>query len=253
VVRFWDGGVVEYSVDGGAWIDAGTAVSPAMTSDIFLSDIDPTSSSILGGRKGYSGQSAGYPSLQNASLNLSGKGLAGKNVRVRFRSGSDGNTGDKGWFIDNVSVSGSSNKPFSVQVANGSGGGAPAAATVAALAADYTIAAGASNVTVPVKWTAASGQAVTSYSLLVDGAVHSTVAYTPSAAAIDLTTNYVATTEGNKQFAVRLCNGSICSDSASVSTTIKKQPASGGGGGGGNMAWISTLLIALLGARRKLK
>ncbi len=250
-VRYWDGGAVEYSVDGGAWVNADKALTPTMDKTIFRSATDPDSSSVLGNTKGYSGVSSGFPALQTATLNLSGKGLGGKNVRVRFRAGSDASVGDKGWYIDNVSVSGASNKPFSVQVVDGSAGAAPAAATVAALAAEFTIPASASSVTVPVKWTATSGQFVTSYSLLVDGAVIATTPYTPASGAMDITTNYTANSEGSKQFAIRLCNGSVCADSASVSTTIKKEKSSGGGGGGGSSPLLALWLLPLLGLLRK--
>jgi Zn-dependent metalloprotease len=91
----WDGGVIEYSTDGGtSWLDAGSLISAgaAYGGAISSGDLNP-----LAGRNAFVGDSFGYTASQ---LDLSG--LAGQNVRFRFRMGTDSVFDDYGWFIDDV-------------------------------------------------------------------------------------------------------------------------------------------------------
>lgn len=104
---YWDGGVVEYQVDGGEWIDAGDRLTPA-----YNADLNGDSSNVLTGRPGYGGTTDNFPVLEPASLDLSGLGLAGKSVKVRFRVGSDVTVGANGWLVDNIDVQGVTNLPF---------------------------------------------------------------------------------------------------------------------------------------------
>lgn len=104
---YWDGGVVEYQVDGGDWIDAGDHLTPA-----YNADLNGDSSNVLTGRPGYGGTTENFPTLEPASLDLSGLGLAGKSVKVRFRVGSDVSVGANGWLVDNIDVQGVTNLPF---------------------------------------------------------------------------------------------------------------------------------------------
>lgn len=92
----YDGGVVEYSTNGGAsWNDA-----------ISLFDYNGYNGTLatgygnpLAGRQAFSGDSFGYISSR---LNLSP--LAGQNVRFRFRLATDTVGWDYGWFIDDVRI-----------------------------------------------------------------------------------------------------------------------------------------------------
>jgi len=104
---YWDGGVVEYQVDGGDWLDAGDHLTPA-----YNADLNGDSSNVLTGRPGYGGTTDNFPVLEPASLDLSGLGLAGKSVKVRFRVGSDVTVGANGWLVDNIDVQGVTNLPF---------------------------------------------------------------------------------------------------------------------------------------------
>jgi hypothetical protein len=91
----WDGGVIEYSVNGGAWIDAGAL--PAVNG--YNGSIQAGSTNQLQGRPGFVNDSNGYISTR---LNLSS--LAGSNVRFRFRIGTDVTSWDWGWFIDDIRI-----------------------------------------------------------------------------------------------------------------------------------------------------
>lgn len=96
----YDGGVVEYSTDGGStWSDAETLFTA--DGNGYNTTLFPGYSNPLGGRKAFGGESAGYIASR---LNLAT--LAGQSVRFRFRIGTDSSNFDYyyGWFIDDVHV-----------------------------------------------------------------------------------------------------------------------------------------------------
>ncbi len=92
----YDGGVVEYSTDGGAsWLDAGSLMEAnGYTDTLYASSGNP-----LGGRQAFCGKSSGYISTR---LNLTP--LAGQSVRFRFRIGTDSSVWGLGWFIDDIRI-----------------------------------------------------------------------------------------------------------------------------------------------------
>jgi len=92
----YDGGVLEYSTNGGSsWNDAGSL----FTHNGYDGTISNFYGNPLGGRQAFGHESNGYLSSR---LDLSA--LAGQNVRFRFRIGTD-NLGDAyGWFIDDVRI-----------------------------------------------------------------------------------------------------------------------------------------------------
>jgi bacillolysin len=95
-LSYYDGGVVEYSTNGGAsWNDANLL----FTHNGYNGTIDDCCGNPLAGRPGFVGESYGYYSSR---LDLSP--LAGQNVRFRFRIGTDAYVDDYGWFIDDVLI-----------------------------------------------------------------------------------------------------------------------------------------------------
>lgn len=92
----YDGGVLEYSLDGGAsWLPTTGLASV----NGYGGALNATSGNPLAGRQAFVRQSNGYISSR---FDLSP--LAGQSVRLRFRIGTDTNVGDFGWFIDDVNV-----------------------------------------------------------------------------------------------------------------------------------------------------
>jgi bacillolysin len=87
----YDGGVLEYSLNGINWNDAGAL----FTHGGYDGTLD--SGNPLGARQAFVGRSFGYGSSR---LNLAS--LAGQTVRFRWRLASDRYIGDYGWFIDDV-------------------------------------------------------------------------------------------------------------------------------------------------------
>jgi uncharacterized repeat protein (TIGR03803 family) len=96
VGRTWyDGGVVEYSIDDGAtWTDVEPFIKAGAR---YGGTLSTDSTNPLGGRRAFVGESWGYTATQ---LDLSS--LAGKFARFRFRMGTDQIVSDTGWFIDDI-------------------------------------------------------------------------------------------------------------------------------------------------------
>ncbi len=111
--KFWDGGVIEYSIDDGTtWEDVSALATPGY--DGVLTD---EAENPLGNRMAYSGDSPSWPDPNTETLDF-GTALAGKQFRIRFRIGTDLGTGAPGWTIDDVEFSGIDGTPFPVQVAD---------------------------------------------------------------------------------------------------------------------------------------
>ncbi len=114
----FDGGVVEYSVDGGIkWADAG----PFFTHNGYTRTLSSGYDNPLKGRMAFSGSSRGY-----ISSRLDVSSLAGQSVRFRFRIGTDSYVGDWGWFIDDIRIfaCGSEGPSGQISITAPAGGGA---------------------------------------------------------------------------------------------------------------------------------
>ena len=109
---YLDGGVVEISEDGGmTWNDFTMYANPLY--DNTLPDL--MRDNALAGRKAFVDKNFAWPKFDRVTMNLLDK-FAGKTVRVRFRIGTDDDTGESGWDIDNISFSGIDNTPFTGNV-----------------------------------------------------------------------------------------------------------------------------------------
>lgn len=108
---FWDGGVIEYSIDDGeTWVDISELADPGYDGELTGQADNP-----LGGRMAYSGDSEAWPNFNTVSLDL-GTALAGKQFRIRFRIGTDQAVDAPGWTIDEISFSGIEGTPFPLQL-----------------------------------------------------------------------------------------------------------------------------------------
>lgn len=110
---YWDGGVIEYSIDDGAtWEDISALANPG-----YVGTLSAQANNPLGNRMGYGGNSRAWPEYEPVSLDI-GTALAGKQFRIRFRIGTDDNTGAAGWSVDEIAFSGIVGTPFPAQVAD---------------------------------------------------------------------------------------------------------------------------------------
>jgi len=102
----WDGGVLEYSVNGGStWYDilAGNGSTIPANPDRFLqggyASTLNSSSNPLGGRQAWSGAGTTWSEV---IVDLTD--FAGEMVLLRWRLGCDGSVSDVGWWVDDVTV-----------------------------------------------------------------------------------------------------------------------------------------------------
>ncbi len=94
---YFDGGVVEYSIDGGTtWNDAGSLIEDGQT---YVGSLSTCCNNPLAGRNAFAGTSHGYVSSR---LNLST--LPKQSVTFRWRTGTDDATAEFGWFLDDVRI-----------------------------------------------------------------------------------------------------------------------------------------------------
>ncbi|MEO7924520.1 MAG: HYR domain-containing protein [Chitinophagaceae bacterium] len=95
----WDGGVLEISINGGAYTDILTA-GGSFVAGGYTHTLN-ASANPLGGRAAWSASSGGFTTT---TVNLP-NAAAGQSVKLRFRAGSDGSVSGIGWRIDNFQVS----------------------------------------------------------------------------------------------------------------------------------------------------
>ncbi len=148
----YDGSVVEYTTDGATWLDAGNLIVGGDPYDPHVPITSGTGNS-LAGRRAFAGDSYGYTATQ---LNLGS--LAGRNVRFRFRFGTDNAVGNVGWVVDDVKIYACEPCTYSVlpgSVSIGAGGGSGALQLTASASACSWQASS------PVSWISISGMSGT--------------------------------------------------------------------------------------------
>ena len=110
---FFDGGVVEVTTDGGTtWRDVAS-----LTSIPYDGPIDPDTGNVLAGQLAFGDTNPAYPARDRLVLDF-GTQLAGTTFQLRFRIGTDAAVGGAGWDIDDLVVTGITNTPFPVVVAD---------------------------------------------------------------------------------------------------------------------------------------
>jgi len=109
---WWDGGVIELSIDGGPWTDADNWVTPG-----YDGVITNQAGNVLAGEDAFSGYSANWPGFEVLVLDF-GNAVAGSAVEVQLRIGTDEAVGAEGWEIESFTVAGIDNAPFPERVAD---------------------------------------------------------------------------------------------------------------------------------------
>ncbi|MBA2545184.1 MAG: hypothetical protein H0V17_36415, partial [Deltaproteobacteria bacterium] len=109
----FDGGVIEYSLDGSTWIDVMTLVPAIPYGATPLAGVG----NALAGRVGFTGNSPGYPATETLTLDF-GTQLADQMFKIRFRLATDNTNASAGWDVDDVVFTGIVGTPFPVQIAD---------------------------------------------------------------------------------------------------------------------------------------
>jgi hypothetical protein len=100
---YWDGGVLEISINGGAFKDIlDPAIGGAFLAGPYTGEIESTSGNPLAGRLAWSGDSGGYI---DTMVRL-GANVSGQTIKVRFRMGTDESVSAPGWWIDTLTIEG---------------------------------------------------------------------------------------------------------------------------------------------------
>jgi hypothetical protein len=101
---FWDGFVLDVSVNGGPWLDViDPSVGGSFVTGGYTGELDPTTFNPLAGRLAWTGNSGGYISTV---INL-GPIVNGQTIRLRFRMGTDEAVAAPGVRIDTLNITGS--------------------------------------------------------------------------------------------------------------------------------------------------
>jgi large repetitive protein len=112
----FDGGVFEFTTNNGAtWQDISVLANPGYNTT--LTGTPDTTLNVLAGRPAFGNRNPAFPATNTVTLDL-GNALAGQTFRIRFRIGTDANTGAPGWEIDNVVFNGIVGTPFPTLVAD---------------------------------------------------------------------------------------------------------------------------------------
>lgn len=212
---FYDGGVAEYSTNGGmTWTDAGSLISAGAA---YGGVIDSGFGNPLAGRRAFVADSLGYAASQ---LNLGS--LAGQNARFRFRMGTDNSVDDLGWFIDDVRIYTCGASPArtlrinDVTRAEGNSGTTPFAFTVTL--------SPASTGTVTVHYTTANGTATVPSDYTT---TNGTLTFAPGQTSKTVTVNVVGNTvvEPNETFFVNLRapSGATIADGQGLGTILNDE------------------------------
>ncbi|PYJ07862.1 MAG: hypothetical protein DMF06_14425 [Verrucomicrobia bacterium] len=103
---FWDGYVLEVSVNGGAFVDVtDPTIGGTFVSGPYTGEIDGTANNPLAGRLAWSGNSGGYI---DTVINLGNAALNGQTIKIRLRMGTDEATAAPGVHFDTLSITGAS-------------------------------------------------------------------------------------------------------------------------------------------------
>lgn len=99
-----DGGVLEFSIDGGAWFDVTSAGSGASFALGGYGNTMNSTSSPINARRAWSGTLSTFSQVK-VDLTDAAK-YAGKSLRIRWRLTTNSSTASTGWYIDDISLAG---------------------------------------------------------------------------------------------------------------------------------------------------
>jgi hypothetical protein len=112
--HFWDGYVLEVSVNGGGFVDVtDSSIGGVFVTGGYIGEIDATAGNPLAGRPAWCGSSGGVPGAPvyiDTRINL-GAALNGQTIKLRFRMGTDEAVEAPGARVDGLTITGASCPP----------------------------------------------------------------------------------------------------------------------------------------------
>ncbi len=167
-----DGGVLEFSVDGGAWFDvaasgSGAAFATGGYNSAFSSTGNPSTRNPLAPRSCWTGANAAFAQV---AVNLTDTAkYAGHSLRIRWRLATNNSTASTGWYLDDIALNGGGaavNLPPSITT-DAAAAPSPVAATSTALSVAATDDAGEAALT--YTWSYVGGGFLTPVSFSENG------------------------------------------------------------------------------------
>lgn len=104
-----DGGVLEFSVNGGAWFDvtdasSGAAFATGGYNSAFATNGNPNTRNPLAPRSCWTGSNSGFTQVV---INLTNTAkYAGHSLRIRWRLATNSSTASAGWYLDDIALNG---------------------------------------------------------------------------------------------------------------------------------------------------
>lgn len=106
----WDGGRLEYQINGGTWTGAGDSGSgTTFDTNGYTLTIDPDAVSDFAGKPAWSGTASSF-GLTVLKLTDTAR-FAGQSVRFRWSLATDDSTTSTGWWVDTIALTGSESQP----------------------------------------------------------------------------------------------------------------------------------------------
>ncbi len=99
---YYDGGVLEISINGGAFTGILAAGGSFVTGG-YVGTVSSSFSSPIAGQQAWAANSAGYPAFMTTTVNLPAA-VAGQPIRLRWRFGADSDVASTGWWVDDVTI-----------------------------------------------------------------------------------------------------------------------------------------------------
>lgn len=212
-----DGGVLEFSINGGTWFDvtasgSGAAFATGGYTATLSTTGNPSKLNPLSGRRAWSSANTGFTQVA-VDLTDAAK-YAGKNLQIRWRLATDGATASTGWYVDDIAIGGvspSANLPPGIA--------ADAAATpspVTALTTQLTV-LGDDD----------AGEAALTYSWsAIGGTFERPVSFSENGTNAAKTTTATFTIAGSYTFTVTVRDAQGLTATSSVDVVVEQTPAS---------------------------
>ncbi len=211
-----DGGVLEFSVNGGAWFDVTAAGSGAAFAsggyNSSLTVTNPSSSrNPLAGRAAWSGTKTGFSKV---AVNLTDAAkYAGKTLQIRWRLATNGSTTSPGWYVDDIAIAG---------VASGN---LPPSITAEAIATPTPVTAASTQLTVSADDD--SGESALAYTWsYTGGSFTRPVSFSENGTNAAKSTTATFTVAGNYTFTVSARDAQGLTDTSSVVVTVDQTATS---------------------------
>ena len=212
-----DGGVLEFSVDSGAWFDvtasgSGAAFATGGYNSTFSSTGNPNSKNPLVPRSCWTGSNTGFTQVV-VNLTDTAK-YAGHSLRIRWRLATNSSTASAGWFLDDLAL-------------NGGGGAANLAPSITAVAVAAPSPVTGTSTALTVAASDDAGEAALTYTWsYVGGGFLTPVSFSENGANAAKSTTATFTAAGPYTFTVTVRDAAALATASSVDVTVEQTATS---------------------------